>query len=99
TRLQGDWSSDVCSSDLRLAKLRPAFDRTSGRGTLTAGNSSPLTDGAAGIFVATDEGLARLPAGMPRARLVDFEIAAVDVFTEGRSEERRVGKEGREWGG
>lgn len=67
----------------RLARLRPAFDRTSGRGTLTAGNSSPLTDGAAGIFVATDEGLARLPATMPRAKLVDFEIAAVDVFTEG----------------
>ena len=67
----------------KLAKLRPAFDRTSGHGTLTAGNSSPLTDGAAGIFVATEQGLARLPAGMPRARLVDFEIAAVDVFTEG----------------
>lgn len=67
----------------KLAKLRPVFDRTSGRGTLTAGNSSPLTDGAAGIFVATDEGLARLPATMPRAKLVDFEIAAVDVFTEG----------------
>src|SRR6266511_2414893 len=28
----------------KLAKLKPAFDRTSGRGTLTAGNSSPLTD-------------------------------------------------------
>jgi acetyl-CoA C-acetyltransferase len=67
----------------QLAKLRPAFDRTSGRGSLTAGNSSPLTDGAAAIWVATDEGLARLPASMPRARLVDFEIAAVDVFTEG----------------
>src|ERR1700730_18015073 len=30
----------------KLAKLKPAFDRSSGRGTLTAGNSSPLTDGA-----------------------------------------------------
>jgi acetyl-CoA C-acetyltransferase len=67
----------------KLAKLRPVFDRSSGRGTLTAGNSSPLTDGAAGIFVATEQGLARLPATMPRARLVDFEVAAVDVFTEG----------------
>ena len=26
----------------KLAKLKPVFDRTSGRGTLTAGNSSPL---------------------------------------------------------
>jgi acetyl-CoA C-acetyltransferase len=67
----------------KLAKLKPVFDRTSGRGTLTAGNSSPLTDGAAGIWVATDEGLSRLPAQVPRARLVDFEMAAVDIFTEG----------------
>jgi acetyl-CoA C-acetyltransferase len=67
----------------RLARLQPAFDRTSGRGTLTAGNSSPLTDGAAAIWVASEEGLARLPAEIPRVRLVDFEMAAVDVFTEG----------------
>src|ERR1700733_8676203 len=52
------------------------------RGTLTAGNSSPLTDGAAGIWVATEEGLGRLPAQIPQARLVDFEIAAVDIFHE-----------------
>ena len=44
----------------KLAKLKPAFDRTSGQGTLTAGNSSPLTDGAAAIWVASDEGLSRL---------------------------------------
>ena len=67
----------------KLAKLKPAFDRTSGRGTLTAGNSSPLTDGAAAIWVATDQGLERLPSAIPRARLIDFEIAAVDILTEG----------------
>jgi acetyl-CoA C-acetyltransferase len=67
----------------KLAKLKPAFDRTSGRGTLTAGNISPLTDGAAAIWVATDEGLARLPSTTPRVRLVDFEMAAVDIFKEG----------------
>jgi acetyl-CoA C-acetyltransferase len=67
----------------KLAKLKPVFDRTSGRGTLTAGNSSPLTDGAAAIWVATGQGLDRLPGRIPRARLVDFEIAAVDIFTEG----------------
>jgi acetyl-CoA C-acetyltransferase len=67
----------------RLAKLKPVFDRTSGRGTLTAGNSSPLTDGAAGIWVATAAGLERLPAALPRVRLIDFEIAAVDIFSEG----------------
>jgi acetyl-CoA C-acetyltransferase len=67
----------------KLARLKPAFDHSSGQGTITAGNSSPLTDGAAGLWVATDDGLARLPATTPRARLVDFEIAAVDIFHEG----------------
>ena len=67
----------------KLAKLKPVFDRESGRGSLTAGNSSPLTDGAAAIWVATDDGLSRLPAALPRARLVDFEMAAVDLFHEG----------------
>jgi acetyl-CoA C-acetyltransferase len=67
----------------KLGKLKPVFDRTSGRGTLTAGNSSPLTDGAAAIWVATDEGVNRLPAQLPRARLLDFELAAVDIFHEG----------------
>jgi acetyl-CoA C-acetyltransferase len=67
----------------KLAKLKPVFDRSSGRGTLTAGNSSPLTDGAAAIWVATDAGARRLPAQLPRARLVDFEMAAVDIFHEG----------------
>src|SRR6185312_1040021 len=66
----------------KLAKLRPAFDR-SGQGTITAGNSSPLTDGAAAVWVATDDGLARLPNDTPRVRLVDFEMAAVDIFNEG----------------
>ena len=67
----------------KLAKLAPVFDRKSGKGTLTAGNSSPLTDGAAGIWIATDEGLGRLPPDLPRARLVDFEMAAVNLFNEG----------------
>ena len=63
--------------------MKPAFDRTSGKGTLTAGNSSPLTDGAAAVWVASDAGLARLPANRPRVKLVDWEMAAVDVFHEG----------------
>ncbi len=67
----------------RLAKLQPAFDRTSGKGTITAGNSSPLTDGAAALWVATGNGVKRLPGAIPRARLVDWEIAAVDIFHEG----------------
>ncbi|HSN20570.1 MAG TPA: acetyl-CoA C-acyltransferase [Usitatibacter sp.] len=71
------------SSAEKLATLKPAFDRASGRGTITAGNASPLTDGAAAVWVADDAGLERLPSGRPRARLVDWEMAAVDVFHEG----------------
>jgi acetyl-CoA C-acetyltransferase len=63
-----------------LAKLPPAFGKD---GTSTAGSSSPLTDGAAGLWVATEAGLARLPSSTPRARLVDFELGAVDIFHEG----------------
>jgi len=67
----------------KLAKLSPVFDRTSGRGTLTAGNSSPLTDGASSIWVASEKGLAKLPAKTPRVKLIDYEIASVDFRTEG----------------
>jgi acetyl-CoA C-acetyltransferase len=67
----------------RLAKLKPVFDTTSGQGSLTAGNSSPLTDGAAAMWVGSEAGMARLPAGTPMARLVDFEVAAVDFRIEG----------------
>jgi acetyl-CoA C-acetyltransferase len=67
----------------KLAKLTPSFDRTSGKGTLTAGNSSPLTDGAGALWVASRQGLAKLPAGTPAVRLVDWEIAAVDFRVEG----------------
>jgi len=71
------------SSAEKLASLRPAFDRTSGKGTLTAGNSSPLTDGAAAVWVASDAGLERLPRDRPRVKLADWELAAVDIFHEG----------------
>ena len=67
----------------KLASLNPAFDKASGKGTLTAGNSSPITDGAAGCWIANEAGLARLPANTPYLRLVDYEIAALDHHTEG----------------
>jgi acetyl-CoA C-acetyltransferase len=42
------------SSIETLAKLRPTFD-FSGAGTLTAGNSTPLTDGASAVLLASEE--------------------------------------------
>lgn len=38
----------------KLAKLRPSFD-TSGAGMLTAGNSTPLTDGASAVLLAAED--------------------------------------------
>jgi acetyl-CoA C-acetyltransferase len=67
----------------RLRALRPIFDRTTGVGTITAGNSAPPTDGAAGVWVGSEEGMARLPCRTPKARLVDYEIAGVDFRDEG----------------
>ena len=67
----------------KLARLPPSFDRTSGNGTLTAGNSSPLTDGAAAIWVASSKGLARLPSNTPRVKLIDWEIGSVNFRVEG----------------
>lgn len=66
----------------KLAALKTAFDFTS-RGTLTAGNSTPLTDGAAMNFLAT-ESYAK-EANLPLlARFVDAQVAAVDyVHGEG----------------
>lgn len=67
----------------KLAKLSPAFDRTSGQGTLSAGNSSPLTDGAAALWVGSQEGMEKLPSAAHRVKLVDWELAAVDFRVEG----------------
>ena len=67
----------------KLAKLPPSFDRTSGRGTIAAGNSSPLTDGAASLWVASRAGLAKLPTDVYKAKLIDWEITSIDLRTEG----------------
>lgn len=60
----------------KLAKLKPAFD-FSGLGTLTAGNSSPLTDGAAAVFLTSEENAKQNNYPL-LARFVDAQVAAVD---------------------
>jgi acetyl-CoA C-acetyltransferase len=58
-----------------LAKLRPVFGGSAG--TMTAGNSTPLSDGASAVLLGSDEWAAR--RGLPvLAHLVDAETAAVD---------------------
>jgi acetyl-CoA C-acetyltransferase len=63
----------------KLAKLRLAYDTKSGRGTLTAGNSTPLTDGAGAILLASEQ-WAEAHGHAPQAWLIDAETAAVDFF-------------------
>jgi acetyl-CoA acetyltransferase family protein len=58
----------------KLARLRPVF-RTGG--TVTAGNSSPLNDGAACVVLASEERAERLGKD-PLARIVSVGVAGVD---------------------
>lgn len=65
----------------KLSTLKPAFDKKSGKGTLTAGNSTPLTDGASATLLVSEQGAKDL--NVPRlARFVDAEVAALD-FVKG----------------
>jgi len=57
-----------------LKKLPPVFDKD---GTVTAGNSSGITDGAAAVILVSGETLKNLNGVEPQARLVDYEIAGV----------------------
>jgi acetyl-CoA C-acetyltransferase len=66
------------SSLERLGGLRPAFD-SSGGGSLTAGNSTPMTDGAAAVLMAS-EAWARQRDLPVLAYLVYGKVAAVDFI-------------------
>ncbi len=59
----------------KLASLGPAFDRKGG--TLTAGNSTPLTDGASAVLLASEE-WAKMHGLKPLAYLTHSETSAVD---------------------
>jgi acetyl-CoA C-acetyltransferase len=77
--LERDNNLRAATTAEKLAKLKPAFDKTSGKGTLTAGNSTPLTDGAAALLLSSEE-WAAANGHTPQAFLVDAETAAVDFF-------------------
>jgi acetyl-CoA C-acetyltransferase len=67
----------------KLAALKPAFDKISGKGTLTAGNSTPLTDGASAALLGS-EAWGKERGLEPMAWFVDAQVAAVDfVHGEG----------------
>lgn len=71
--VRGDSSLD------KLATLKPAFDRRFG--TITAGNSSYLTDGGAAVLLASEEAAARLGLA-PIAALKGAAVAALDPLEE-----------------
>ncbi|OBC06047.1 MULTISPECIES: acetyl-CoA C-acetyltransferase [Gordonia] len=61
----------------KLAKLKPVFGVSLGDATMTAGNSTPLTDGASTVLLSSDEWAQE--KGLPvLAYFVDSETAAVD---------------------
>jgi len=65
------------SSAEKLAALRPVFGVRGGDATMTAGNSTPLTDGASVALLSSEE-WAEAHARTPLAYFVDAETAAVD---------------------
>jgi acetyl-CoA C-acetyltransferase len=78
--LERDQNLRPDSSLEKLAKLKPVFG---GReGTMTAGNSTPLTDGASTVLLGTEE-WAQAHGLEPLAYFVDAETAAVD-YVSGR---------------
>src|SRR5205807_7756235 len=93
TRLQGDWSSDVCSSDLSPAPAAAASRR---QHALLEMQDLPRLLGRVRVVCHHDD------------RLVEFVVQALQqpqdflggllVELSRRSEERRVGKEWRSWG-
>ena len=69
------------SSLEKLARLQPVFGRSFGdEATVTAANSTPLSDGASVVLLASDDE-AKRQGWTPEAYLVDYETAAVDYVS------------------
>ncbi len=68
------------SSMESLAKLRCAYDK-SAAGTLTAGNSTPLTDGAAGVLLCSEEWARE--RGLPIQAYLTYSATAAVDFVQG----------------
>ncbi len=84
TTFKGVTRDNNLRADLSIEKLRslkPVFDKkvAPGLGTLTAGNSTPLTDGASAVLLASEEWAAA--RNLPVLAYLSFsEVAAVDFF-------------------
>jgi 3-oxoadipyl-CoA thiolase len=78
-RLDRDEGPRPDTSMAKLAKLRPAFREG---GTVTAGNSSTLNDGAACLLIGSERAAQQLGAE-PLARIVSVGVAGVDPAVMG----------------
>jgi 3-oxoadipyl-CoA thiolase len=58
----------------KLAQLKPAFSKN---GTVTAGNSSGINDGAAGVIIASEEAVIKYKF-KPMAKVISMAVAGVD---------------------
>jgi acetyl-CoA C-acetyltransferase len=65
----------------KMATMKPAFDRNSGKGTLTAANSTPLTDGAAAVLLASEDWAKS--RGLPILAYLTFGQVAANDFAHG----------------
>jgi acetyl-CoA acetyltransferase family protein len=94
TELERDETMRPDTSMERLAKLKPAFVKD---GTVTAGNASPLNDGAGALLIADDS----LP-GEPLARIAGRGAHAVDPDIFGiapvEAANRALARAGIGWG-
>ena len=64
----------------KIATLKTAFDKSE-RGTLTAANSTPLTDGAAAVLLASEEWAAK--RGLPVQAYLTYSQTAANNFVDG----------------
>src|SRR5262249_30703403 len=65
----------------KMATMKPAFDRTSGKGTLTAANSTPLTDGAAAVLLASEDWAKK--RGLPILAYLSYGHVAANDYAHG----------------
>jgi acetyl-CoA acyltransferase len=68
--IRGDTTIEI------LQKLKPAF-RTDGKGSVTAGNSSGLNDGAAALLIGSEKGAQQIGV-KPLARIISSAVAGVE---------------------
>ncbi len=73
--LSQDESIRADTTAASLGGLKPAFRKD---GSVTAGNSSPLSDGAAALLIASESAAARARLGDPIARILSRGVAAND---------------------